>query len=221
MVVWRAQTPVENRGLVTPSSIDYVNAISDQTLYRGLRAPDYTDGGGEPSPRYGHASVAVGEQLYVWGGVTEDLDALASALHSFHPLLEYWEYCECSGLPPSALLHRGAYVSSGDNLYIYGGYDGSDYQGCLHKLDTKSWKWQQLSSGGPMRKSGCGMIAYGKKLVLFGGYGIPYDPTQPGAQFVKRAWTNELHVFDVEEGEDGRATWYQHCLYMLMCILYD
>ena len=54
------------------------------------------------------------------------------------------------------------------------------------------------------------MIAYDKKLVLFGGYGIPSGPTQPGAQFVKNTqytsgsgWTNELHVFDLEEGEDG------------------
>ena len=51
------------------------------------------------------------------------------------------------------------------------------------------------------------MVAYGNKLVLFGGYGIPSGPTQPGAEFVKntsftdgRGWTNELHSFDLKTG---------------------
>ena len=59
-----------------------------------------------------------------------------------------------------------------------------------------------------MRKSGCGMVSYLDKLILFGGYGIPSGPTQPGAQFIKnskytdgRGWTNELHMFDVQKGE--------------------
>ena len=50
------------------------------------------------------------------------------------------------------------------------------------------------------------MIVYGKKLLLFGGYGFPSHPSQP--DFVKsscftdgRGWTNELHSFDLEEGE--------------------
>ena len=91
---------------------------------------------------------------------------------------------------------------------MYGGNDGLDYQGCLYQLDIKSRKWQQLSSGGPMKKYGCRMIAYGKTLVVFGGYGIPSGPVQPGAQFIKnneytdgQGWTNELHIFDLEEGE--------------------
>ena len=44
--------------------------------------------------------------------------------------------------------------------------------------------------------------------LLFGGYGIPSDPIQPGAEFVKssrftdgRGWTNELHTFDLIKGE--------------------
>ena len=165
----------------------------------------------EPSPRWGHFSAAVGDQLYLWGGCTEDFskekNVLASALHSFHPVLESWEQCECSGhLPPA--LFWGACASTRGNLYLYGGTDGSGYQGCLYQLDIKSRKWQQLSSDGPMRKYACGMITYGKKLVLFGGCGFPSGPTQPGAQFVRDircndgiGWTNELHMFDLEDGE--------------------
>ena len=51
------------------------------------------------------------------------------------------------------------------------------------------------------------MIAFGRKLLLFGGYGIPSGPTQPGEKFKSsnfsdgRGWTNELHLFDIKEGE--------------------
>ena len=163
-----------------------------------------------PSPRWGHFSAAVGDQLYVWGGKTENFhseeNTLSSVLHSFHQVLESWERCECSGLPPPALF-RSACISAEGHLYQYGGYNESEYQGNLYQLDTKSKEWKQLSNGGgPMRKDGCGMVAYGKKLVLFGGYGVPSGPIQPGALFFNnppdtgRGWTNELHIFDLEEG---------------------
>ena len=86
----------------------------------------------EPSPRDRHFSAAVGDQLYVWGGRTKDFDdeknALASALHSFHAVLECWEHCECSGPPPPAL-YRGSCASTGDHLYMYGGSDGYTCRG--------------------------------------------------------------------------------------------
>ena len=73
-------------------------------------------------------------------------------------------------------------------------------------------EWTQLttpdSSSGPMKKTGCGMIAYNGCLVLIGGHGFPCGPIQPGAEFVKNdrstdssGWSNELHVFDVRKGE--------------------
>ena len=56
-----------------------------------------------------------------------------------------------------------------------------------------------------MRKAGCGMVSYDDQLILFGGYGTPSGPTQPGAEFVEHTggagWTNELHMFNVQKGE--------------------
>ena len=170
-------------------------------------------GGGfsEPSPRWGHVSAGVGEQLYLWGGRTKDFAKEKAVLlrrtHCWDPLLECWQHKECSGLLPPAL-YEGACASIAHHIYLYGGHDGSAWHGSLYQLDTKSLEWQQLSPEGPMKKAGCGMVAYGNKLVLFGGYGRPSGPTQPGAEFVKatrytdgRGWTNELHSFDVVGGE--------------------
>ena len=102
----------------------------------------------------------------------------------------------------------GACASAGHHVYLYGGSDQSRFQSSLHQLDTRSWTWKQLSSSGPMRKVTCGMVPHDSKLVLFGGYGIPSGPTQPGAEFIKDSkftggtgWTNEVHTFDLKEGE--------------------
>ena len=81
---------------------------------------------------------------------------------------------------------------------------------CLHKLDTKTWHWCQLSSqnteGAPLPKASCGMISIQDSLVVFGGYGRPHGPAEPGS-FMKssrftdgRGWTNELHIYHLKEG---------------------
>ena len=61
------------------------------------------------------------------------------------------------------------------------------------------------------------MIAQDSKLVLFGGYGIPSGPIQRGAEFIKqrdftdgRGWTNEVHTFDLKEGEGLRVGFTSH-----------
>ena len=76
------------------------------------------------------------------------------------------------------------------HLYTYGGLDeGENDQGTLHLLDTRSRRWKLISSeGGPMRKRGSRMIVYDSKIVLFGGRG-------------DSGWTNELHTFNLKEGE--------------------
>lgn len=144
--------------------------------------------------------------LGVSGSFSKVKESVASSIHSFDPLSESWENASCSGPSPPGL-YDCACASVDQNLYVYGGKVGLNYGSSLHQLDTRSWNWKLLSSIGPMRKGGCGMVAYSDQLVLFGGYGIPSGPTQPGSEFVKSkysdsgGWTNELHVFDLKEGE--------------------
>ena len=120
--------------------------------------------------------------------------------------LEQWEEVRAEGPPPPGL-YRGACASAGHHLYAYGGTDGNQLKGSLHQLDTRTSTWTQLdTSAGPMRKSNCGMVSHGEDLILFGGYGVPSAPTQPGAEFIKdgnyaSGWTNELHRFNLKEGE--------------------
>lgn len=103
-------------------------------------------------------------------------------------------------------------VSPGHYLYTYGGWDGQVAYNTLHQLDTTTMTWGELvpnnPSDAPMKMSGCGMVAYGDhKLVLFGGYGVPPEKALPGSVFFQnstgseeKGWTNELKVFNIEEG---------------------
>ena len=168
------------------------------------------------SPRYGHFSAPVGGQVLLSGGRTRDYhkdkSSLLSTVQCFDLYSETWRERVVDGAPPPGIYY-GACASSGQCLYCFGGYDGSNRHNSLLQLDTSSSatpKWTQLttpdSNSGPMKKAGCGIIVYGSSLVNFGGHGVPCGPTQPGAEFVKdgrytTGWSNELHVFDVRKGE--------------------
>ena len=151
------------------------------------------------------------KEFYQWGGRTKGFkpEEKLSSVHRLDPSSKSWIKIECTGDLPTAR-YIGASASAGDCLYMYGGSDGNKYYSSLYQLSTKTWKWKQLSSSGPTRKAGCGMVAYGNKLVLFGGYGYLEGPAQPEAEYLKDtrpdhdngvSWTDELHVFDLENGE--------------------
>ena len=159
----------------------------------------------EPSPRWGHFSVAVEGQAYVCRGCTNDF----TTVHVFNPCQESWQEREPKGTPPPGLLF-GAYTSIGHHAYYYGGVDETEKEhGVLHQLNTSTLNWTELlTSAGPMKKDSCGMISFDNQLLLFGGHGVPSGPTQPGAEFVEdprltdgSGWTNELHTFCLKEGE--------------------
>ena len=124
--------------------------------------------------------------------------ALASTVYRFNPVQESWSEQKCSGPTPPGL-YDGVCASAGHHGYACGGNYGAEVCS-LHQLDVRSMTWELLSNDGPSRKTGCRMIAYSKTLLIFGGYGRPSVPTQPGAQW-ERECTNELHTFEVEEGE--------------------
>ena len=169
----------------------------------------------EPSPRYGHHVVLLGERCFLWGGRVPDFSAngrkkLASTtVEIFDCYLEVWEQQATSGVSPHGL-HSGACASLSDLLYSFGGYDGASFSNSLHALDPTSLEWKELQvlnqADGPMGKAGSRMVSHSHdRLALFGGYG-PTGPTQPGVTFTRststdgRGWSNELHIFSISEG---------------------
>ena len=153
--------------------------------------------------------------MVVQGGRTKDFSEktqqhLTSVVETLDPYSELWEQRQVGGDAPSPGTYFAASTSINDDLYTFGGYDDRDFFNTLHKLDTKTWHWCQLSpqnaEGAPMPKAGCGMISIKDSLVVFGGGGVPRGPAEPGS-FMKdtrstdgRGWTNELHIYHLKEG---------------------
>ena len=169
----------------------------------------------EPLPRYDHISGRVESLIVVQGGRTEDFSEeskqhLSSVVEIFDPYSELWEQRLIGGNAPSSGTYRTASASLHDNLFSFGGWNGRDFFNTVHRLDTKTWCWSQVSpqnaDGAPMPKIACGLIAFRNGLLVFGGYGVPRGPTEPQS-FIKstsytdgRGCTNEFHIYNLSEG---------------------
>ena len=132
---------------------------------------------------------------------------VALTVEIYDPKLQTWERHSTTGVPPSGL-YGGACTSLLDSLYWFGGYDGKYIYSSLHCLDTTTLEWRKVQplnlADGPMGKILCGMVSFLQDhLAIFGGYGIPTGPIQPGATFIQRhigsgiGLSNELQVFDI------------------------
>ena len=173
----------------------------------------------QPSPRFGHCAAQIGEKAYLWGGRTQNFSTsgrktLQSEIEIFSVFHETWSKKNVSGAAPPGLI-EGACTVVSETLYHFGGYDGHSWYNTLHSLDTVTLDWRALHghtqnpADQPMPKGGCGLVTYtdAASLVLFAGYGIPNNATQPGSRFIESTnfsdgsgWTNELHLFNLTNG---------------------
>ena len=173
----------------------------------------------EPLPRFCHISSRVGSKVVVQGGLTNDFSEksrrhFSSVVEIFDPYSESWEQRPVTGDAPAPGTYGAASASLHDDLFSFGGYDGRPFN-TLRRLDTEKLCWSQVSpqnaDGAPMPKYGCGIIALGSGLGVFGGYGVPRGPTEPQS-FIKnttrstdgRGWTNEFHIYNLSQGNLSR-----------------
>ena len=172
----------------------------------------------EPAARYAHVSFSVKDQVYLWGGTTQNSESgsnddrikLANCIERLDPYLEVWSQLNTAGTPPPGRF-AAAGASYGEHVYMYGGLN-NNFKSVLSCLNVKTLIWSWLcpagTAGGPMGKAECGMVHFHHdKLAVIGGYGFPSVPTQPGSTFVRDTnktdrigWTNEIHVFDLSQG---------------------
>ena len=174
----------------------------------------------EPLPRLWHISGRVGSKAVVQGGRTKDFSEksrqhLSSVVEIFDLYSESWEQRPVAGDAPSPGTYNAASASLHDDLFSFGGHDGSQYFNTLRRLNTEKLCWSQVSpqnaDGAPMPKAACGMIAFGNGLGVLGGYGVPRGPTEPQS-FIKNTrftdgggWTNEFHIYNLSQGNLSRG----------------
>ena len=126
----------------------------------------------EPSPRIGHTSVLVNDNLYLWGGLVDDLPRVhdspekkrfLSWVDVFQLDSGDWIRRETSGTPPLGV-EGYCCAAVGDSIYYYGGYCGHDkcYHNSVHKLNTSSLQWTMLTpyTQPPTKKRDSCMVAF-------------------------------------------------------------
>lgn len=86
-----------------------------------------------------------------------------------------WEY---KGFGPSPGREMMSMTSYNDKLYMFGGFDGSDYLAEMWEYDPDTLTWTLLynsssetgdSGIAPCGRQGSGMVSYGSDLYIFGG----------------------------------------------------
>ena len=161
-------------------------------------------------------SCQTGSKTLVHGGRTRDVSEntkrrLARVVEVFDAHTKVWQEKEVTGKAPASGVYGAASASLEDDLFTFGGWDGSRRYNTVHRLKGGS-QWIELcpqneSPESPMAKEGAGMVAFGTNLAVFGGYGIPHGSTQPGSSLLRDTryadgggWTNEFHIYNLKDG---------------------
>ena len=151
-----------------------------------------------PSRRRFHFSAGRNRSTFYWGGATWDRATDQHApvtdlqyLYELDVVRDEWKKHLLKGQHPPGV-YEGACAVVGSRIYLYGGRDKEgERKGSLFELNLSTKSWRELShpgTGGPNKKSSCGMVAYNSTLIIYGGM------ADDGA-------TNELHIFDLKAGK--------------------
>lgn len=146
----------------------------------------------EPTARYCHAAVSVGDKLFVWGGYNHRKTIHTTSLESFNVSALKWEQPQqLNGSLPGGL-RNAAVNSNSECAYTYGGYTDSIRLNILYEINPRTLWCRELlpnnPSHAPQKTSGCRMVDFNNKLVVYGGY------TDEG-------YTDDLLVFDLNRSE--------------------
>ncbi|CAN8234881.1 unnamed protein product [Cochlearia groenlandica] len=126
-----------------------------------------------PGKKWGHTCNAIkgGRFVYVFGGFGVD-DCLTNQVHVFDSERQIWTKPVINGVPPSP---RDSHTCTtvGDNLFLFGGTNGTNHLKDLHILETSSHTWicPDVRGEGPEAREAHSATLVDKRLFIFGGCG--------------------------------------------------
>ena len=133
-------------------------------------------GGSPPASRSFHRMVAVGKDLYVFGGC--GTSGRLSDLHRFDTEQKTWEQMPSSdkilGRGGASLLHAGR------ELFVVAGFAGKEMNDA-HAFDLSSRAWTEISVPDLRGRSVCGDCCLGQFACVFGGEVDPSVSLTPAA----------------------------------------
>nr|KYP49534.1 Rab9 effector protein with Kelch [Cajanus cajan] len=154
-----------------------------------------------PGKRWGHTCNAVkgGRLLYIFGGYGK-LNCQTNQVHVLDTLRQSWGEPEINGPPPTPRDSHSCTVV-GDNLFVFGGTDGTNLLKDLCILDTSSHTWicPTVRGEAPEAREGHAAALVGKRLFVFGGCGRSADN-------INEVYYNDLYILNTETFVWNRAT---------------
>ncbi|TKY73289.1 Host cell factor [Spatholobus suberectus] len=154
-----------------------------------------------PGKRWGHTCNAVkgGRLLYLFGGYGK-FNCQTNQVHVFDTLRQSWSEPVIKGPPPTPRDSHSCTVV-GDNLFVFGGTDGTKLLNDLYILDTSShtWIFPTVRGEAPEAREGHGAALVGKRLLVFGGCGRSGDN-------IREVYYNDLYILNTETFVWKRAT---------------
>lgn len=170
-----------------------------------------------PSRRCYHSSSIYKESLVIFGG--QDLiEGVRGDLWMFeicpsNPTQERWHLINGSGEPPGHLCRHSS-IMFNDEMYIFGGNDGSNENNSVYVFNFDRISWRRIRGDVPSIDSHTAIV-YNSKMIIFGGYMVG-------------DLINETYVFDIptsrwkminiadkpEERADHRGVLYNNCMWV-------
>ncbi|KAK8657739.1 hypothetical protein V6N13_035962 [Hibiscus sabdariffa] len=146
-----------------------------------------------PGKRWGHTcnSIKGGRFLYVFGGYGKD-NCQTNQVHIFDTAKQTWSQPVMKGTLPRARDSHSC-TTVGDNLFVFGGTDGTKPLKDLHILETftNTWICPSVRGEGPEAREGHSAAVVGKRLFIFGGCGKSSDNND-------EIYYNDLYILNTE-----------------------
>ena len=146
-------------------------------------------GSARPPPRASHASAAVGNKLYVFGGFDGEV-SLSDLWVLNTDTLEWSEVVPVASAPPPARSAHSMVTFEG-RLIVYGGHDEEDYYSEVWVFNPRTRKWSKprVKGEAPHSRASYTAAMVGGNMYVFGG-------ASPQGGFF-----NDLHMLDTD-GDD-------------------
>ncbi|WOK91854.1 tRNA wybutosine-synthesizing protein 2/3/4 [Canna indica] len=147
-------------------------------------------GGHVFNPRHRHAAAAAGSNIYVFGGLSNEV--LYSCMNVLDTQTLHWNDVRISGEWPCAR-HSHSMVAIGSQLLLFGGHDGEKALGDLYSFNIKTLKWEMEKTTGraPFPRFSHSMFVYKDYLGIIGGCPVKQQYQELSLlNLTNRVWMN-------------------------------
>eukprot|EP01132_Coremiostelium_polycephalum_P005846 gene5846-7275_t len=123
--------------------------------------------------RAGHTAVAYHNRLVVFGGHNNHRSKYYNSVQVYNLDTQEWRQQSCDGSAPSARATHCTFLV-GNQMYIFGGFDGKKYYNDLYCLDLDCYYWRRIEVKGTIPKPRSGHSATlirPDRMMIFGGCG--------------------------------------------------